>query len=219
LNAIGTFSSSVLHDLKNPVDGMRLIIEELKNETAANDEKRAYIEALHTGVLKLKRDLVKSFELNKNTRHPEEKIDLNRIVREVVEDFKNLPYPGIKVHLEKGRNTIEGIADEIKHALGNLIENAFESSDYTHEIEISTYRNNRHTFIDIRDYGKGIPIERLRDLSRMFSSTRGEGRGLGLSITKNIIERHGGYIDFKSIENKGTLFSIAFPIRERRKVI
>jgi signal transduction histidine kinase len=66
--------------------------------------------------------------------------------------------------------------------------------------------------VDILDHGKGIPVDKMKNLFKMFYSTQGDGRGLGLTITKDIIERHGGFIDLISNEKDGTLFKLTLPI-------
>ena len=60
--AIGTFSSGIIHNLKNPIDGLRMIIEMLKKEIKESDPKKEYVEELFTGIMQLKQKLIHSFD-------------------------------------------------------------------------------------------------------------------------------------------------------------
>lgn len=213
LHAIGTFSSSILHNLKNPVDGLRMILEVLRNsEIDKKDPNWVHIDELYEGVLKLKRELLSSFDFSKNNTLLNDKIDINKIIKQIRSDFEKLEYPPIKLSLGKNLGLIDGDNEQIIKAMENLIENALQASYFSRPVEISTYKIENNIHIDILDYGKGISVDKMKNLFKMYYSTHGDGRGLGLTITKDIIQRHGGFIDLKSSEKDGTLFKLTLPI-------
>ena len=98
---------------------------------------------------------------------------------------------------------------ELEEIFLNLITNAYEASRENGSIRISAVRFNSSVQIKIEDDGLGVSSQQLRRIFKPFYSTKGEkGTGLGLYITKQIIERRGGKISVKSKEGKGTCFNI-----------
>ena len=121
--------------------------------------------------------------------------------------------------------TAEGLlpdicADPVKlrQGLTNLLKNAIESSHGKTEISITakviekTEEKESQLLIEIRDNGDGIPPEYLPSLFEPFVTHKQNGTGLGLAVTKRIIETHGGCITVRSDEGKGTCFSILMPV-------
>jgi signal transduction histidine kinase len=218
LVAIGAFSSSIIHNLKNPIDGMRMIIEVLRNEMQENDPKEEYIKELYEGILKLKQDLMTSFDFVKYKEGKKDKFNINELIHKISTDFKKLNYPDISINLGKDINEIEGDKEQLYYAIENLVENALEASINSEPVQVSTRLNKspKTVEIEIKDFGKGIPVEKLDKLFEIFYTTRGKGRGLGLTITRNIISSHNGYIDVNSQINKGTTFTVVLPLSQEQ---
>jgi two-component system sensor histidine kinase VicK len=110
-------------------------------------------------------------------------------------------------------------SERIKLALQNLVDNAIAYTPSGGKVEVSLKRKKNCVEVAVKDTGVGIPKEQA---SRVFSKFfRGsnvvkldtEGTGLGLYITKNIIEKHGGKIWFESKEGKGTTFYFTLPFK------
>ena len=69
-----------------------------------------------------------------------------------------------------------------------------------------------HVQVNVMDQGNGIPKEQLAKIGEAFHSTKENGMGLGLMMSKKIIEQHGGTISFQSEKRKGTIVEVNFPI-------
>ncbi|MBI5915459.1 MAG: HAMP domain-containing histidine kinase, partial [Bacteroidetes bacterium] len=95
----------------------------------------------------------------------------------------------------------------------NLLRNALDSMEGTGRISASIYEDRTHVFIDISDTGKGIPASKFKTIFQPGYTTKKRGWGLGLSLTKRIIEEyHAGKIFVKkSVLNEGTTFTIQLP--------
>jgi signal transduction histidine kinase len=78
------------------------------------------------------------------------------------------------------------------------------------EIEFSAERQNGHVNIIIRDDGPGIPIDQVKKIFQPFYTTKEEGTGLGLYITRQLVERNSGQISVESTPGKGTVFLLKF---------
>ena len=101
--------------------------------------------------------------------------------------------------------------------MDNLISNAIKFSKESDKIEINLIKEGNKAIIEVKDNGVGIPKDMIPHLFDRFSKAgrpgiRGEqSTGLGLSIVKQIIERHNGKIEVSSTENKGSTFRITLP--------
>jgi signal transduction histidine kinase len=95
----------------------------------------------------------------------------------------------------------------------NITMNAIQSIDEKGEINIRTYSDETHVYIEISDNGRGIPDDNLEKIFDPGYTTKssGVGTGLGLSIVYNIIEAHKGNIKAESIVKEGSKFTIEIP--------
>lgn len=111
------------------------------------------------------------------------------------------------------REAIHVNADKfsIERAFKNIIRNAIEAMTGGGTLKISTLSSHESVVIEFRDTGPGISGNKLEDLFTEFSTTKGSGLGLGLAISKRIIEAHNGTITAKSEVGKGTVFIIRLP--------
>jgi signal transduction histidine kinase len=113
--------------------------------------------------------------------------------------------------------TINGDRDRLEQVLGNLLENAVKYSPDGSEVFVSVEDRGEHVVTAVCDRGIGIPTDELNQVferfhrGRQVSSTNYGGLGLGLYITKQIIERHGGSIWVESKEGSGTTFYFTLP--------
>ncbi|MGQ9663766.1 MAG: two-component system sensor histidine kinase NtrB [bacterium] len=102
--------------------------------------------------------------------------------------------------------------NRLKSGVGNILSNACEVSNPGGEILIKTGKDNTIGWIEITDYGPGIPQKDLRKIFIPFYTTKKGGTGLGLSIAQKIIEAHNGKIAVSSKIGKGTTFRILLPL-------
>jgi signal transduction histidine kinase len=101
----------------------------------------------------------------------------------------------------------------IKTCIFNSILNAFQAMPEGGDLTVSIGVSNGKATIVIQDTGVGVPKELLPRLFDPFFSTKSTGLGLGLAMTKRVVEEHGGKVDFQSTEGKGSTISISLPIR------
>jgi PAS domain S-box-containing protein len=128
------------------------------------------------------------------------------------------------VSVPNDANTVTGDRDRLEQVLGNLLENAVKYSPDGSDITV-TVDNRNGTFVTaVCDRGIGIPADELGQVferfhrGRQVSSTNYGGLGLGLYITKQIIERHGGSIWVESKEGQGTTFYFSLPMADSAAV-
>ncbi|HXH41638.1 MAG TPA: ATP-binding protein, partial [Thermoanaerobaculia bacterium] len=123
-----------------------------------------------------------------------------------------------QLNLPVGHKRVLGDRDRLEQVLGNLMENAVKYSPDGSEILVSVEDRNDQLVTSVADRGIGIPTDELGQVferfhrGRQVSSTNYGGLGLGLYITKQIVERHGGTIWVDSREGQGTTFSFSLPV-------
>ncbi|HYR51955.1 MAG TPA: ATP-binding protein [Candidatus Dormibacteraeota bacterium] len=151
-----------------------------------------------------------------------ENFDVGRVVPEAVDHIRNLAAMRgitIDVHIEGTAGALEADPMRVAQVITNLLGNAIKFSPEKGKIEVWSRGTEEEVTVDIKDFGKGIS---QRDLSRLFqrfaqldSSTtrRAGGTGLGLVISKGIVEQHGGRIWVDSTMGVGSTFSFSLPRR------
>lgn len=121
-------------------------------------------------------------------------------------------------HTIDSKTTISVDHDKFIQIITNLIANAIKFSPENSDIIIDSYSNEKAVTICITDHGPGIPDNFIKHIFNRFtqadtsSSRKQQGSGLGLNISKRLVDQMGGHISFKTEKNKGTTFIIEFPI-------
>ncbi|MHB2150690.1 PAS domain-containing sensor histidine kinase [Calditrichota bacterium LG25] len=159
---------------------------------------------------------------------PFERIDLSRIVDEVISDLElNIKQVKGQINTEK-LPSIEADETQIYQLFENLIRNAlkFHRKDVTPRIKVYCSKkrsNNRRVTIVVEDNGIGIETQYadriFKPFQRLHARDEYEGSGMGLAICRRIVERHHGKIYFESELNKGTKFFVELPVKQKKEKI
>ena len=113
--------------------------------------------------------------------------------------------------------SFEGIEDQIKQVLLNILQNSIDSISAGGEIVLNMAQNSKEIILEIQDTGSGIRAEDKKFIFDPFFSTKGKlGTGLGLSVSYGIIKKHGGDISIDSELNIGSTITLVLP-RKRKK--
>jgi two-component system sensor histidine kinase BaeS len=151
-------------------------------------------------------------------------VDFEELVKTAVEQLQPLAFSKqVQVKVATAAATVIGDATNLSRVVTNLVSNAIYYNRPHGRVDVQLKSTADSVLLMVRDTGKGIPEESRDHLFNRFfradksrSRTSG-GHGLGLAITKAIVEAHGGYIDFTSEEENGTTFRVKLP-REEPKV-
>ena len=151
------------------------------------------------------------------------KINLELIVRSVVDDFNNIyeTKRGIRIILNNSSNQeeylINGIENRIEQIIANLLDNSISFSDDNKKILVEIFRKEKETItLKVIDEGKGFEETSTKKIFDRFYSNRpdtfGEHSGLGLNIVKNLVDLHGATINASNnVTQKGANIEIIFP--------
>jgi signal transduction histidine kinase len=142
-----------------------------------------------------------------------ENVELIQTIKNVISIFEQ---EGVSILFDANVPVLEMNADkdQIIRAINNLLQNSIQAFDSNENGVIKIKLEVQETFckITISDNGKGIPEDRQNKVFVPYFTTKSTGTGIGLSITKQIIENHNGKIYFESKENSGTSFYIELPL-------
>jgi two-component system NtrC family sensor kinase len=147
-------------------------------------------------------------------------IDMEALVTETIRLIRrDAERKGIRVNLAADRDmrTLWSDPNQIRQVLINLLNNAIHATDEDGEITVRLAARGTGAALDIIDSGSGIPKENQDRIFEPFFSTKspGEGTGLGLFVTRDIVEKFGGTLTVESELGKGSRFSVYIPNQDR----
>jgi two-component system CheB/CheR fusion protein len=220
------FISMASHELKTPVtiikaftQLLQMNFEEEKNEFAS--ETLLKIDKQIDKLSVLITDLLDA--TNAKTGHmrfDEKAFDLNDLVKEVIDDMqRSTKTHKININLAD-TVTIMGDRNRIGQVVSNLLSNAIKYSGTANKVIVSSTLENKRIKLCVQDFGIGIPLAQQTKLfTRFFRADEVKtntypGLGLGLYISKEIVEKHGGQMNFSSKEGKGSTFCFMLPVHE-----
>ena len=210
----------VAHDLRNPLAAIKTIAMVMEDDDTINEDNQDNLQMIKSACDKaasIINDLLETAQ-NEILELDIESTELNQFLQKIVNDWKrntnarvNLLYYGTAEPVYSGIN-----AEKMQRVMDNLISNAIKFSGDSN-VEVSLQALNSQVFINVKDFGMGIPNDLLPFVFDRFSKAsrkgiRGEESvGLGLSIVRQIIKKHGGEIEVDSVEKHGTTFTIKLP--------
>lgn len=211
-------AKQVAHEIKNPLTPMKLSIQQMMRVfEKENPEAKIKIDRLANSLIEQIDGLTKiANEFSNFAKMPTphlEKVELIEICKNVISLFSQDEYT-IAFSTNENEVYISADKDQLIRAINNLLKNSIQSFEFDRpgEINISVQLKKENCLIKIQDNGSGIPLNQQNKIFVPYFTTKSTGTGIGLSITKQIIENHNGTINFQTTENSGTIFTIELPI-------
>jgi len=218
------FISVVSHELKTPLTSMKeaasLLLEGLAG--ALSDKQRRLVEIMDQGIRRLLHTVSELLDMSRiesgMVRLNKEVCDMNAVTASFISEIRPIADAGsVDIRVDYDVQSCEVMADrnKILQVLTNLTHNAIKYSPEGAMVEIRVKNSDGYVVTEVEDHGKGIPEE---DLPRIFEKfyqsryTRGHGGiGLGLAISRGIVDAHGGKMYAQSIVGKGSVFGFSLP--------
>ena len=215
LATIGKMAAQVTHEIRNPLSSLALNLELLEEELQeADSETRSLLAAVQGEVERLTALSGRYLSLARSSHPATESEDLGQLAREAVNFLRaDLSRSGIEVELAVQGDLPGALVDEgqIRQVLINLIRNAQEAMATPGQVTVGLKHTGDSIDITVDDEGAGIETEHLGRIFDPFFTTKSHGTGLGLVVTREIVEAHGGSITAESLESGGARFRVKLP--------
>lgn len=213
--------NTVSHELRTPLSGVLGFTKLLLSRDFDPETRRHYLGIVDAQARRLS-DLLDDFldvrriEEGRFER-AKELVDMAALLEEEVQLYQQQsPKHEVAVAIDHPPLDVMGNPDRLRQVIGNLISNAIKYSPHGGVVAVHAERENGHIRVEVRDEGMGIPANQQSKIFTKFF--RGDaaasgitGTGLGLAVSRDIIESHGGRIGFKSAEGEGTTFFVELP--------
>jgi PAS domain S-box-containing protein len=224
LAAMGQLAAGVAHEINNPLAGMRNAFELFKSGLAPDDEHYGLLELIDREIERISAIIHQMYQLYRRNPQQASTFSLSQIVEEVTYLLEGTAKKrgvtllcqsrdqAVEVHLPEG---------EVKQILYNLLRNAMQASPVGEGVEVDIHAKDKEVSVVVCDRGSGISDQvAARMFDPFFTTKHGgseSGMGLGLSVSRSLIEAMGGRIEVSKRQGGGTRFSAVFPWRSENQ--
>ena len=221
LASIGRLSAGIAHEINNPLTGVLTFAHLLKQKKNNDKEDIKDLDVIIRETTRV-REIVKGLlDFARQTPFKKEFLNINDVLHQILKLIKSQKeFKNIAIEEKYSRNIPEyhGDKNQLQQVFFNIILNAGEAISNTGTITITTSIKQKYLIVTIKDSGFGMKKENIDKIFEPFYTTKpvGKGTGLGLSISYGIVQQHGGYIECKSEEGKGTTIIIYLPLNNTK---
>lgn len=220
---LAEFVSSLAHEISQPLTAILSYTQAAQRMLAGREPKlRGILQHIINDDQRAAAVIQRLRALLKKSKPERKPIDINALINETIElmatDFtvRNIV---LKLELENDLLLVRGDRIQLQQVLLNLISNSFdalESSQNSREILIRTSCKDTDTVIvKVEDSGCGIPTHNIPKLFTRFFTSKPDGLGMGLSISRSIVELHGGRLDVEDNPDHGATFYFTIPVDKK----
>lgn len=218
LAALGRLAAGIAHEVNNPLQPilncLEVAIEDAERLTPVDLES---LRVAESEVQRIKTIVSRLLDFSRPSAEDRVLVNLHELVQEVL-ILTNRQLERMQVRVDTDLKPVEpviGSPTQLKQVLLNLVLNAVESMPGGGTVKVETYPDQDGVVIRVIDSGIGMDEEVIPQIFEPFYSTKGEGTGLGLSVSYGIIQGHGGHIQVESEPGKGSRFIVWLPCRSK----
>ena len=221
LSRVGQLASGIAHEVRNPLNFLSLSIGHIKSKLSDEDirdrdEILTLLDNLTSEIYRVN-ELINNFLLmGKPIILNRESLPTESLMADVLYLLKERVRDGIEIKVIHEGNGKPVYCDRsyMRMCLTNLVLNSIQAIEDKGEIVVEFRQSGALSQISVRDSGKGITPEEMKKIFEPYYSTKTFGVGLGLTITKRLVEEHGGKISISSEVGKGTEMTVEVPVHE-----
>ena len=230
LEAVAELSSSLAHEIKNPLASIRSSVEQLSRSSRSNQDEKFLANLIVRESDRLSRLLSEFLDFSRVRVTECRSVDLQKVAEAAIRLVRQHPDcgPAVKIALEGTPTPMEGDEDLLHRVVSNLVLNAVQAGGPRAQVRVRTGRAvhsdlpggagiENPVSLRVIDNGPGIPAELQDRLFEPFATGRVGGTGLGLAIVQRAVEAHRGLVLVDSEAGKGTTFTIYFPAARRKE--
>jgi len=230
LEAVAELSSSLAHEIKNPLASIRSSVEQLGRSSRANPDEKFLANLIVRESDRLSRLLSEFLDFSRVRVTECRPVDLHHVAEAAIRLVRQHPEcsAGVRISLEGTATPMEGDEDLLHRVVTNLVLNAVQAAGAHAHVVVRTGRAATNDLpggagidnpvsLRVSDNGPGIPDELQHRLFEPFATGRVGGTGLGLAIVQRAVEAHRGLVLVDSQPGRGTTFTIYFPAARRKE--
>src|SRR3954468_8925769 len=230
LEAVAELSSSLAHEIKNPLASIRSSVEQLGKSSRANPDEKFLANLIVRESDRLSRLLSEFLDFSRVRVTECRPMDLHTVAEAAIRLVRQHPDCGasVKITLEGGPTPMEGDEDLLHRVVSNLVLNAVQAAGSKAAVKVRTGSASANELpgvagienpvaLRVTDNGPGIPAELQARLFEPFATGRVGGTGLGLAIVQRAVEAHRGLVLVDTKAGGGTTFTVYFPAARRKE--
>lgn len=219
LASVGRMAATISHEINNPLESVMNSVYLASTDPGISDETRANLELAEQELERASHIARQTLGFYKEVGPPRA-VPLTPVLKGVLDlHAPKLKTKNVAVDERYSANvSIVGIPGEIRQILSNLVSNAVDAMETGGELRVRTsfYRSGSMVRITLADTGGGIDPKHMEKIFEPFFTTKVSiGTGLGLWVSKQMVEKHGGFMRVRSRVGHGAVFSLFFPIAEQ----
>jgi PAS domain S-box-containing protein len=213
LAALGLLAGGVGHELRNPLGVITNAVYYLKMICPGDDAKEAeYLSLIQTNALEATRIINDLLGFARANIADPSSISVEELVSEVISQHSPPETIHLEVRIPEKLPTVFIDPNQVKQIISNLVTNAYQAMPSGGQLSITAREIDREVSISFADSGTGIPPENLEKIFEPLFTTKANGIGLGLAISKNLVEVNQGRIEVESKIGEGSVFRLYLPI-------
>ncbi len=214
LASLGILTSGVAHEINNPLGGMFNCVQMLQEKGEDREFRTKYLSLINNGLRRIENTVRKLLWMSRQRTEKPEIVNISKSLKEV---YAFVEYEVKKHNISYNETVSNGLAvmidpHDFQQILTNIMQNAVQSMKSGGTLGIKAQRSDSRVILEISDTGEGIEDEDIDKIFDPFYTTKspGEGTGLGLWVTYEIIKHYEGEISVHSKKGEGTAVSIKF---------
>lgn len=215
LSAMGEVVARVAHEMRNPLFGMTAAGQILNMELDLNSAQQVLMDSFLKESRRLNNLVDELLDSTREVRLSKKKMDLVSVVNDslrlVKEDAAEREVTIAPAEIT-GEIIIHGDPDKLEQVLLNLLRNGIEACTTGGRVDLAVKVDGISVLVEVVDNGSGIPDEIMESIFDVFYTTKKNGTGMGLSISKNIVEAHDGELIAVNNQNSGATFAMKLPL-------
>lgn len=211
---IGTLATKVAHEFRIPLVTIGGYARRFLKTIGTEKFDKKLIEVMINEIDRLTYLSSEILEYSRSSKLNLKNCDINDLINESLDQLKNkINSCGVETAFDFDHKNLLVRADpeRLKQVILNIVDNAVDAMEHGGRLTVTTSRNKEYIVLDIADTGEGMDKIGLENLFNLFYTTKNRGTGLGLPVSKKIIDDHGGYINVSSAPSGGSIFSIRLP--------
>lgn len=222
---IGRLTGAIAHEIRNPLNYINLSIDHVREKFAPSEERdrqrfERLLGAIKEEIARLNRLVLDVLNFGRPANLNFREIDLRDVIESVLALVRQqADEHGVRIDtaLPATPATIEADAEKLKSCFSNIVINALQAMPGGGALTVEVFAAPGVYRVRIGDTGVGIPEDALDRVFEPYYSTKDTGTGLGLAVTKKLVDEHGGRISVTSAAAAGTTFEVDLPMSRGRE--